>query len=411
MSDFINTIDELGDEVVFQKYVDNTLTEFKDNTITNVGERAFGYRLALETIDLPNVTTVGDSAFSQCEELKTVNLPLVTYAGSHAFSGVGLENIYFPSVETAKTQCFNGMPNLISVKLPKLSRAEKPFTYCYILRVADFSALSFVTESMFDNCKSLIALILRRETRCGFSASAISASAIDTGIGYIYVPSNLIEEYKTYFSNANMQIYVNQFRALEDYTVDGTITGELDWNKIEVSTSREILTDIVQSIEHNATSIGAYVFYQCSLLKTAKFPNATSVGLQAFSGCNELTTVDLPNVTSIGERAFSGCGSLTTIDLPKVTSIGAYAFNGCSILTTVILRSETVCTLSNTNAFTSCDHIFGTSNSTYNPTGAKDGYIYVPRALLDSYKSATNWSSFASQFRAIEDYPEICGEV
>jgi hypothetical protein len=39
------------------------------------------------------------------------------------------------------------------------------------------------------------------------------------------------------------------------------------------------------------------------------------------------------------------------------------------------------------------------------------GYIYVPAALVDSYKAATNWSTYAEQIRAIEDYPEICGGV
>jgi hypothetical protein len=37
------------------------------------------------------------------------------------------------------------------------------------------------------------------------------------------------------------------------------------------------------------------------------------------------------------------------------------------------------------------------------------GYIYVPAALIEDYKAATNWSLYADQFRAIEDYPEITG--
>ena len=37
------------------------------------------------------------------------------------------------------------------------------------------------------------------------------------------------------------------------------------------------------------------------------------------------------------------------------------------------------------------------------------GYVYVPASLIETYKTATNWSAFANQFRAIEDYPEICG--
>ena len=52
---------------------------------------------------------------------------------------------------------------------------------------------------------------------------------IASGTGYIYVPSTLVETYKT---ATNWSTFANQFRALEDYTVDGTTTGELDESKI-----------------------------------------------------------------------------------------------------------------------------------------------------------------------------------
>ena len=102
-------------------------------------------------------------------------------------------------------------------------------------------------------------------------------------------------------------------------------------------------------------------------------------------------------VTSIGQYAFYGCSALTAADFPMVTSIGGRAFYGCSHLTNLILRSSTMCNLPSTNAFTNT------------PIASGTGYIYVPRALVDSYKAASNWSTFANQFRAIEDYPDICG--
>jgi hypothetical protein len=83
------------------------------------------------------------------------------------------------------------------------------------------------------------------------------------------------------------------------------------------------------------------------------------------------------------------------LDFAKVTHIAEFAFAYSYFLETLILRGDTVCTLSATNAFTSTK------------IASKTGYIYVPRALVDNYKAATNWSGY--QFRAIEDYPEICG--
>ena len=49
-------------------------------------------------------------------------------------------------------------------------------------------------------------------------------------------------------------------------------------------------------------------------------------------------------------------------------------------------------------------HIEGTKNTTYNPNGLKDGYIYVPASLLSQYKVATNWTKHASQIVGHQDY-------
>ena len=54
-------------------------------------------------------------------------------------------------------------------------------------------------------------------------------SGIANGKGYIYVPRAMVDTLK---SATNWSTYATQIRALEDYTVDGTITGELDESKI-----------------------------------------------------------------------------------------------------------------------------------------------------------------------------------
>ena len=45
----------------------------------------------------------------------------------------------------------------------------------------------------------------------------------------------------------------------------------------------------------------------------------------------------------------------------------------------------------------------------YTKIHSGQGYVYVPAALVDSYKAAANWQNYADQIRAIEDYPEITG--
>ena len=97
-------------------------------------------------------------------------------------------------------------------------------------------------------------------------------------------------------------------------------------------------------------------------------------------------------ISKIGQYAFYGCTALTVVDVPNVTTIEANSLYGCSTLSDLILRGDTVCTLANANALTNSAIAKGT------------GYIYVPRALVDSYKAATNWSTYAAQFRDLESF-------
>ena len=148
---------------------------------------------------------------------------------------------------------------------------------------------------------------------------------------------------------------------------------------------------IDEYIDDEITSVSDYAFYSCSKLTTVNLPKATSISANAFSNCSSLTTVDLPEATSIGSSAFSNCSKLTTVNLPEATSIGNSAFYKCSKLTTVILRNaEQVATLSTSNAFYM----------------AANAIIYVPDSLVDSYKAANNWSTYADRIKGLSELGE-----
>jgi hypothetical protein len=123
----------------------------------------------------------------------------------------------------------------------------------------------------------------------------------------------------------------------------------------------------------------------------------TTVGAYAFQNCSGLTSVYFPNVTSIGDYAFNAAHKLAKADLSKVTSIGQHSFSAANALEALILRNaEKVCSL-------------GSDAVSYTKISSGSGYIYVPAALVDSYKAAANWQNYADQIRAIENYPEITG--
>ena len=159
----------------------------------------------------------------------------------------------------------------------------------------------------------------------------------------------------------------------------------------------------------NAMTVADYAFYQCEELTALNLPSVTSIGQQIIYGCNKLKSLALPSLTAASQNALREAQYVETIDLPKLTTIPAQMFYGCRGLKTLILRLPTMVTLANTSAFTTCYRILGSDNPGFNPGGGINGYIYVPEALVEEYKADATWSKFIDNFRAIEDYPDICG--
>ena len=154
-----------------------------------------------------------------------------------------------------------------------------------------------------------------------------------------------------------------------------------------------ILTREATTISNDRiTYLGIEVFRNYDSLKVADFPNVTSVGVNVFYACYALHTVNLPSLISISSNMFAYSSLLKRLDFPSVESISGGAFSGCSRLVTVILRkADTVCTLENVSAFSGTSIAKGT------------GFVYVPDNLVEQYKAATNWSTYANQIKPISE--------
>lgn len=121
----------------------------------------------------------------------------------------------------------------------------------------------------------------------------------------------------------------------------------------------------------------------------------TIIRQHAFRACTKLAIVNFPNVTSVAQSAFWNCTALAKADFGSAVAFANNAFCGCTSLTALILRStDQLCTITGT-PFASSAIAAGT------------GYIYVPSALVDQYKAASGFSTYAAQIRAIEDYIEV----
>lgn len=141
-------------------------------------------------------------------------------------------------------------------------------------------------------------------------------------------------------------------------------------------------------------------FNHCTGLETIYAPKAQSIGNSAFVGCTGLTEVSLPSARQVMSNAFDSCTNLERVELGQsydgypYPSIGSACFQYCSSLETVVLPYDVrVVSLDNANVF----------NNT--PIASGTGFIYVPDALVDSYKAATNWSTYAAQIKGLSELP------
>lgn len=123
----------------------------------------------------------------------------------------------------------------------------------------------------------------------------------------------------------------------------------------------------------------------------------TVVGPYAFFYCNNLTGVVFPNATDIESYAFNNCKSLERIDFSQLQKSNASSFKGDTKLQTIILRNSEVAPTTAGRGFVALLSAITTM------------YLYVPSALVDSYKTSSYWGDCANKIRAIEDYPDITG--
>lgn len=86
--------------------------------------------------------------------------------------------------------------------------------------------------------------------------------------------------------------------------------------------------------------------------------------------------------------------NLKVVDLSKCTSIGDQCFRSSSSLNTVIIRTpDTICTL-------------GTQALRYTQIESGKGKIYVPDALVNDYKNASNWTALSDCIYTLSEYTE-----
>lgn len=297
-----------------------------------------------------------------------IKLSDATHIGNHAFNGCSnLTTVECPNVITIGDEAFGGCSNLASINFPKLKTlGYRSIASTKLEELILPDGIEKINRG-FETCSPLKRVVIPESVTtvgegCWKNSQAKTVGPIGSGCDF-----------------------------------------EFGWKTKLPSGCFDGLKSESIILPEGIEEIGAYCF-RGSLCSEINLPSTLrKMDCAVFADLGKITEITIPE--NITMKSHTGDFCIRCYSLKKFTllapgvGIHTRAFENCNALETVILASDTQVSLAQTGSFKNTPIANGT------------GYIYVPSALVDSYKSATNWSTFASQIRAIEDYPEICGEV
>lgn len=195
---------------------------------------------------------------------------------------------------------------------------------------------------------------------------------------------------KIEFNNSNSSVF-NGSRT-KFYVNNTQVTNLIipsDITRLKTYTFFYALTITGVTIPSTVTSIGGRGTFQSSGLRNVTVPSSVTSwnGSDTFANCTSLTRATLNNSGAVGGNAFKNCSNLTSVTFGNnITAIGDGAFTGCTKLASVTLNSTTPPTIDSSS--------FGAIPSTFK--------FYVPCSAVNTYRTASVWSSYASHIVGYE---------
>lgn len=273
MSDFINTIDVLGDDAVIDSIISGTIEEFVDDAITTVGNYALYSCSELKTLDLPNATHINQYAVQKCPKIENINLPNVTSLGREclcytATTGV-VSKVVFPSVTSASSYVGQFAFNNKILVFPKLKdpgylpiQAKHLYFPAAEQILAYIGARHYTKAIVFSNTEKMSPMVIAGS----FDGTPIYNIYGDTSDGYIFVPRKFLSDddiTMDYRRATNWSKYANKIYPVEDFTVDGTTTGD-------IATIRKV-TNSLKYVTNSNTHPIVGSFYNATLTPEGEF--------------------------------------------------------------------------------------------------------------------------------------------
>ena len=178
------------------------IEEIRCSTKTSIGDYAFQYCYALQSVTIPEgVTSIGGYAFYFCLVLQSVTIPDgVTSIGDYTFRNCyALQSVTIPEgVTSIGDYAFTSCDTLQSVTIPEgvTSIGGYAFQYCYALQSITIpEGVTAIGNYAFQYCYAIVAYHFKPNTPPTLSTTtAFSGTSTDT---VFYVPANSLNTYKT----------------------------------------------------------------------------------------------------------------------------------------------------------------------------------------------------------------------
>ncbi len=200
-----------SENAILESIIDRTITSISSDTLTSIGDYAFGGCSSLTTADFPLATNIGIYAFDGCSSLTTADFPVATSIGEGAFRGCSsLTTADFPVATSIGISEFESCSSLTTVDFPAAtSIGDNAFGGCEALTAADFPVATSIGDYAFGGCEALTAVILRANQVVTVGEEVFESS----DNAFIYVPDNLVSSYK---SDANWSTYASRIKGISE---------------------------------------------------------------------------------------------------------------------------------------------------------------------------------------------------
>ena len=202
-----NTRNTMGDQETLDAIIADRLTSLEEDGVTKLGNRVFYGKKQLRNVNFPNVRSIGTGAFQNSN----------------------IETVSFPEVVEIENAAFNNCVELQECTFPKLILMNgNTFRNCTKLTKIEIGATNGTAfdSGCIDDCGLLNALIIRSTQMSELiDPNEFRQERIGKCGGAIYVPSNLVDTYK---SNANWGKY--PIASIDDYPLTDFSTIRDTWS-------------------------------------------------------------------------------------------------------------------------------------------------------------------------------------